>query len=363
MSNWSRRRAVVVTLVIAALFAAGAVPAHAGTGPAHAGAGPAHARTARALPRVVLTAHTVLVGDRSGELPVYLPHPTSIVMLDASGWTTGIVGNGRFVGFELRLDGPGPTDSVDAIQTGECATPGCRPKNPDNINSGTQMWYGGSTIYLGESATLPAGDYRLVFVADGAPARVTLPVMPGLGGRPQVLSHWLPAPVQIVAATPTVALPALGATPAGGPVLFAAGATRPMTGWEASVMGDLWADQPLPDEGAVFHTCMYVPRPPSGPVPAYAGGCSAGAEVDDPTGHGPSTYSGPYLIGGSYPYGPTIGGTRVTRDYVAFLSFGLTFEPGEPPETMSIGANLTSFGPTTDAHLNELWIDWRPIPG
>ncbi|MHB8341057.1 MAG: hypothetical protein ACYDB7_07765, partial [Mycobacteriales bacterium] len=206
---------------------------------------------------MVLTAHTVLVGDHPGELAVYLPHPTSIVMAyPPYNPTTLIVGNGRFVGFELRRDGPGPTDAVAAERTGECTTPGCRPKNPKYINTGTRTWQGGSTVSQGMSATLPAGDYELLLIADSAPARVTLPVMPGLGGRPQVLSHLPPAPVQIVAATPPGALPAPGTTPGGGPVLFAAGATRSMTGWEGSVLLDLWADQPLAHEGAQFHFCM-----------------------------------------------------------------------------------------------------------
>lgn len=341
---WSRWRRVAVAVLAASPLVAGAVPAHAGAAGRPTG------------PRVVLTSHTVLVGNHPGELAVYLPHPTTITMWGANGPTTSIVGDGRFVGFELRLDGPGPTDAVGAEQTGECTTPGCRPKFPGNINTGARTWNGGSTVALGMSATLPAGDYELILVADAAPARVTLPVMAGLGGRPQVLSHWGPAPVQIVAATPTVALPAPGATPAGGPVLFAAGATRTMTGWEGSVMLDLWADQPLPNEAAQSHPCMYVPRPPPGPDPAYAGSCTAGAVVDDPTSHGPTAYGGDYGIGGSRRSGPATGPAGLTGDYVNFASSGL----GGPPETMSIGASLTSLGPVTDAHLNELWIDWGP---
>ena len=342
---WSRRRAAVVALVIAAPFAAGAVPAQAGA-----------AHPAAALPRVVLTAHTVLVGDRSGELPVYLPHPTTITMM-GSRITTSIVGNGRFVGFEMRQDGPGPTDAFEAIRSGECTTPGCRPKDssPGNIGTGIRMRQG-STVTVGESGTLPAGDYELILVADGAPARVTLPVMPGLGGRPQVLSHWGPAPVQIVAATPTVQLPAPGATPAGGPVLFVAGATRAMIGWEGSVMLDLWADQPLAHEATQFHPCMYVPRPPSGLQPAYAGLCS-GAVVGDPTTP-TTTDGGVYPYGGSYRSGPATGPAGLTGDYVDMMTAGL----GGPPETMSIGGSLTNIGPVTDAHLNELWTDWGPTP-
>ena len=305
----------------------------------------AHAAAARLSgpQRVVLTSRTTLVGTHAGGLAVYLPRATTINLLAPAGGglsstTTTVTGNGRFVGFELRQDGPGPTYAVSAIRAGQCTNPGCQPKF-SVADTGIRV-AGSSKLFT--STTLPAGNYHLYFIADGAPARVTLPAMPGLGGRPQTLSHFLPAPIQIRAATPTVQLPAPGSGPAGGPVAFAAGTTWTATGWEGSAVLDLWADQPLPNEVVADDVCSY-PQPPTGPG-AYTYPCPGAGFI------------GAVGLSSSNQAGPGTGPAGLFGDYVAFQVVGV----GGPPGSMSIGGGLTSAGPVTDAHLNELWMDWRP---
>ena len=183
--------------------------------------------------RIELAGTVRLEGSGPGDFPVHLPQPVSFsVFATATGPKADVAvrGNGRVIGFLLHQDGDWNTVIAHVEQYGFCTTPGCTPSAP-RYNGGVYDPRTGDQV----TGTLPAGNYHLYFIADAAPAAVTLHFN-GLSGS-RVLHPSGPAPVEVLTAPTTVSLPPRLA----GPMDYAAGVTRHTPAGAATVMA-MWTD-------------------------------------------------------------------------------------------------------------------------
>ena len=274
-----------------------------------------------AAPRpVTLTGTTVVTGSRSAWVAVRLPRPVDFdanrdIALDARGRLAGVV---------LKKAGPWNSGLAARLLIGWCGTPGCAPTFP-NENRSEVFVPGGN----GVSGRLPAGDYRLYVVTDGAPVRATI-TLRGVGGKPGRVTATHPARVAVLDPKPTLA------EPADGPLLYAAGSHRdvPRGGYNVTVV---WKDHPAKPPPSATGICRYAGRPQAGTAPAYHWPCQGG---------------GPDLTGGlpadSYatPAGP---GRFISLFHTSFLL---------PPGEWAFGGFSDTPGPVTSAHVHQLWLDF-----
>jgi hypothetical protein len=141
-----------------------------------AGTGPASARSP--LERVTLGGVNVISGDHIAGMSVHIPRPTSIEGDSFSNDDVSYSGRGRIVGLVLVEEDTRLSKAAElvSVRWSFCGKPGCRPRGDDveEITS-TSDW-------RGKRWEIPAGDYRLYLVADGAPVDVTLRLK-GLEGR------------------------------------------------------------------------------------------------------------------------------------------------------------------------------------
>ena len=193
---------------------------------------------------------------RPGVLDVSLP-ADAVMDFPLSGRNRDldVEGRGRFVGFLLAsADGEFDYDASLLVLAGHyrrCSAAGCnaRPR-PVTHPLGLERY---------ERIDLPAGDYRLYLINDGAPARLTLR-LDGLDGEVR-----LPAarPAHVDVREPEVQASAGGVYAAGQTQRIARSTLSWNTRWfvaEPSVVTEfgtcVYEDRPpVPDELAYFHTC------------------------------------------------------------------------------------------------------------
>lgn len=193
---------------------------------------------------------------RPGVLDVSLP-ADAVMDFPLSGRNrdVDVQGRGRFVGF-LLASAAGGFDYDDSLLVlaghyRRCSTAGCdgRPR-PVTHPLGLERY---------ERIDLPAGDYRLYLINDGAPAQLTLR-LDGLDGEVR-----LPAgrPARVDVREPDVQVSAGGVYAAGQTERIARSTLSWNTRWflaEPSVVTEfgtcVYDDRPpVPDDLAYFHTC------------------------------------------------------------------------------------------------------------
>jgi hypothetical protein len=179
--------------------------------------------------------------------------------------------------------------------------------------------------------TLPAGNYHLFLIADGAPARVTIP-FGGRGGT-TTLSPSEPADVHIETPEP------VGRLSNKPPVNFSAGATRSFSGEGGAVDFIMWAEEPLPNEKSEMGSCLYQGYPPPPRALAYEDGCAGRGDWAP-------------VLSGNGPVGKGHGPLGVQGDYESGYLGGWVMAP----RTWSVGGYIHSAGPVNQAHLQELWV-------
>lgn len=220
-------------------------------------------------------------------------------------------GNGRVVGLVLTptdIQGVSTTsgDVLAVLYDNHCYSAGCAASSPTQIAvlspalASTEQQQGSSKTY---DATLPAGEYTLQVIADGAPVTVSL-TLGGLTGR-AALAPTQPTDLQLSTANPTV--PAV--TPQAEAVWQApASGTLSGAGGLAVAIVDLQVTpNPDPAEAAGSHgLCVYAgagTHPPAGP--SCPGGI--GVAIIGP----PQSSTGPI-----YSYGLLTAGTFTIDEYV-----------------------------------------------
>ena len=129
---------------------------------------PAAARSP--VERVTLAGVNVISGDAITGMPVRIPAPTSIEGDPFTNDDVSYSGRGRVVGLALVQEGESRRDAFEVVSVrwSFCGEPGCRP-DPMDVSEITT-----TSDWRGKRWEIPAGDYRLYLVADGAPVEVTL---------------------------------------------------------------------------------------------------------------------------------------------------------------------------------------------
>ena len=144
-------------------------------------------------PVVTLRGRTTITATRTGSLLVHLERKVDF----SEGFRFDVTGDGRVYGLMLWKRGGHPFDfegkvpSVAVLVPGLCDAKGCKAEKD------VVQW--GFTSGIGRN--LPAGDYELVVVADGAPVTVTLGVESLPGTRRAEVT---PMPAEIRTLQPTV---------------------------------------------------------------------------------------------------------------------------------------------------------------
>jgi hypothetical protein len=194
----------------------------------------------------VLAGTVVLSGRTTGYVNVRLPAPAGLDNPAAGRSGATFAGGGRHVGFFLMDDRPNGVRLLGGHAEGSRLTAYMHPLQG---------------LADGPTFRLPAGNYRLYLLADGAPATVTLRLK-GLGGR--------------VALTPSRRVPSELRSPAA--------TVAPPVGANVAYGG---AEGTLPGRGVAFdflrtvntqftasntQLCFYTEKPPAAPL-AYAPGC------------------------------------------------------------------------------------------
>ena len=209
----------------------------------------------------LLKGSNVISGTTTSGMSVVLPRDSS-VDVDNLGRYVGLTGGGRMSG--LILTGSDLKDAsrpfLAVLRAGFCGAPGCTPKKSQRAGFGFFKGSSSSSGYL----TLPAGEYQLYLVADGAPVRATLE-LPGLRGRARL------TPSRSVVSSITE--PALGVGEGPGGTFYSGGESYDVKGLEGFSFNALRLKAEAWGAGEVAH-CIYDEAPPE-PV-AFAPGCPAG---------------------------------------------------------------------------------------
>lgn len=147
---------------------------------------------ADAAPTSSLAATTVFTATTASTTTVRVPRPASLIVTNSATSPNIDVSSarGRLAGFTItaaRPTTPEPPTLV-AMQVGMCSQQGCRPTAPNKFTEYATAYRGlprktleGNT----QQVTLPAGDYIVRAVTDGAPVQMTLRLQ-GLSGKTAV---------------------------------------------------------------------------------------------------------------------------------------------------------------------------------
>lgn len=140
-----------------------------GCGAFVAGAVVAPAAARSPAPRVTLGKVNVISGDHIGGIEVHIPRAVTIEGDPFSNDDVSYSGKGRVVGIALVEDGPPTRQAFEVISVrwAFCGSAACEPGDYVDELTTTSNW-------RGKRWRIPAGDYRLYLIADGAPAEVTL---------------------------------------------------------------------------------------------------------------------------------------------------------------------------------------------
>ena len=289
--------------------------------------------TAEAAPaRPVALAGTIVVtAKRSGTMRVVLPRPARVDFSEIKRLQSG----GRFYGLVLRHE---TADAwVESIGIGNCARAGCKPLFPYSGMNCVCVRQPDGTMTIGEG-TLPAGNYRLYVVADGAPVTMRM-TLRGLSGSVTV-TPTQPARVSILEPKPDVTVAAASAPVEPG-AIFSAGSTHTVPSRGGHFVMVLWKLHPAPHVPTLAGQCVYD-GPVSGSHP-YQHPCSDGHGAKPfVTGNAATGQAGPTLLG----------------QYVSSFTSSFEFLPADESTKFSIGAYGNTVGPAEDPHLQQLWIDY-----
>lgn len=233
-----------------------------------------------------------------------------------------ITGGGRVAGVVLERLGRGPEAVLVALNYNACGTKGCKPVAVFQFVDGTSS---GPPSHTGDKQiVLPAGTYRVVLVADGAPVKVRLDVaglVESVTVQPGRESGTTFHKITDVTKTPV---------PAG--FTYSGGRTYPATSGGAFVgFQELYRTNP--GAAAVIGTCVIFGEAP--PANAYAPGCPTGDRTSDRQ----------QLIGVSSAPGVTesltvgYGATGVLKDQVT-----------------SIGSYLVTAVPVLDSNVTQIEV-------
>jgi hypothetical protein len=120
-------------------------------------------------PAVALGAVNVISGDRIAGMRVHVPRDADVSEEAFNNSNLSYSGKGRVVGVVLVQDGPPLRRAYQFVSTrwDFCGSPGCSGEWQISLTHGIN-WHGR------HGYRIPAGDYRLYLIADGAPVRIEL---------------------------------------------------------------------------------------------------------------------------------------------------------------------------------------------
>lgn len=221
---------------------------------------PIAAPPAMAAPVVTLGGITVIHGERPGSALVELPND---VDLDATydgpvDKQPGVIhkGDGRIIAFVLSKatpDDSGYRPTYASWRVGRCLKRGC---------TAARDWAFINVVDNLDGRVLPAGKYRLHFIADGAPAQVRLE-LPGLSGKVSLRPRD-PITASVKALKPTL-------VENGGETLFSGGASTKFTGSGFSALS-MWVDGDGEAAKGQMGQCIHKDVPPDDRL-AYSPAC------------------------------------------------------------------------------------------
>lgn len=268
-------------------------------------------------------------GSRSAETRITI-HRASTVISDGSFQSeqVAITGRGRAAGVVLERLGGGPDAVLAALNYNACGTKGCKPiavfEYVDGTRSGPPSDAGDNKI------SLPAGTYRVVLVADGAPVKVRLKLS-GLDESVTVHPRRESGTAfhKITDITET-------RLPAG--FTYSGGRTYPPTSGGAFIgLQELY--RTTPGAASVAGTCVIYGEAP--PANAYAPGCPTGDRTSDRQ----------ELIAVS-----TAPGVQET----IVVAYGATAVPKD--QLTNIGAYLVSAVPVLDSNVTQIEVPLNRAP-
>lgn len=234
------RRFSRAALVLAALVAAGAAPP--------AGARHKWIPPVDRAPVPVLARKTIVEGAETGWLRVRLPEAADVGLEPPV-----VTGDGRLIALYLLEEDDGVVGRNAAYYAlerfGWCAERACTPNPFASPSSGA---------LTGRDGKLPAGTYRLYFVADGAPASVTIELS-GLSGATRLHPRFT-AEHELQTFSQREPLP--GTAP-----FYSAGAEAPIEGPGVAFLGHYF--DPADPAVAAFGYCLYPKEAPSDATTAY----------------------------------------------------------------------------------------------
>lgn len=269
--------------------------------------------TALAETRAIeLRATNHIQATATGYAEVTIPRPATVRFSFFDNPDVRLKGGGRFTGLFLvqqRVERPA---AIYAARLRHCYEPGCK--------SGYGWFFMFPTgIKWKRKLVVPAGDYRLYAVVDGAPLSATLK-LGGLTGKAEVRpTHRVYSEV--------------GTSAAGLPVnnVYSGGSTYRLPGKGLAMLA--FSNESSASVAEIDGDCLYKGRPPVDEAIAYAPGCTAhGAEE----GHG---------VGFSAPPIVTSGGS-------ASLSFRLKLGAGK----WSYGGSWVAPQQVDFAAFTSLWM-------
>lgn len=221
---------------------------------------------AEASARSPLKGLNLISGTRTRVTKVVLPADVTMP-LRRLGAAVEVTGGGRAAGFALvakrPVDGARPFYSY--FRAGFCGVEACLATEDE---SASFLFYEGDTRTDDDTIELPAGDYLLYVIADGARVTVKLRI-PELTGR----SRLRPAGrADFEVTEPTVAVHETKSS-----TVYSNGDSFDMSGSESFSFNALRIRAAAWGAGQIGH-CVYDQQPPPSPV-AFAPGCPEGTNV------------------------------------------------------------------------------------
>ena len=213
-----------------------------------------------------LKGQNVISGNRTKLMQVVLPADVDMPTRRL-GRTVDIAGAGRAAGFALIARRPvdGVRHLYSVVRAGFCGVEACAPGATERASF---LFFDGDERTDDATIELPAGDYLLYVIADGAPVTVTLR-LPGLTGQ----ARMRPATV----ADFEVTEPTVSAHETHSSTVYSNGDSFDMSGPESFSFNALRIQAAAWGGGQIGH-CIYDEDPPPAPA-AFAPGCPAGTNV------------------------------------------------------------------------------------